>query len=419
MRTYESPYAISVILAICIVGAQLIMGCQGDETVPDASFPDASLTVLSESAPVFELEQDVAFGLSGGVEDALARPRYAGIDEEGYVYIHDFVRQGVTELKRFKPTGEFDRLVLRGGEGPFGWIQMEYPTNLFGIWVENSASIIVWNRLASEILVFDMHGEMITRSSWAHVAEDFELLSPVGRYKGDFLGYGLRTEPAGGSRPAQFAAYLRIRGDGAVVDTIWSNRRPADWMEITDGRVRARPSVSALPLPPVHSRPFGNGTLLEVQAPEPLYQESGVLTLIQLDGSVERRRRVLSYEAIPIPVREVKNRMLDPYRAQFSGQALRTLEGNIRVPQFAAPVLYFLPCPDGSVWIRLAPTSESLFSPGNTEDFLVIDMADHGMAYRVSVPGHRFLTVDRESKVWMTMETDLGEPYVASFALKR
>ena len=401
-----------------LMGAQWLFGCRGDALPPGDSLSD-----LLETAPLLDVQQVGVFGLGGGIGDALMSPQFVGTDEEGYVYVHDPADRGTTELKRFAPTGEFDRLVVRAGDGPFSWLEMWPPA----LWVESTDSIVIWNHATKEILVFDVNGTMRSRTSWTRIAGDFDALLPSGRYGGEFLTLAMRDELIGGMRASHYAAYLRVGGDGAVLDTVWSQRRPGDWIQVDlGGGVSTRASVLSLPHRYGYAVPFGHGGLLEVQAAEPRSWDSGTLTLTALGGSGPARSRTLAYRPLSLPVREIRKGRLDDASRSWSRypgrrSALRTLERNLDVPRFAPPFHIIHAFPDESVWCRLALTAEALLNPQrpvHQHEFLVISLDDRP-PFRVVLPPHRLFAVDEKGTIWLTVATEAGEPYVASFVIRR
>jgi hypothetical protein len=100
---------------------------------------------------------------------------------------------------------------------------------------------------------------------------------------------------------------------------------------------------------------------------------------------------------------------------------LRTLERNLDVPRFAPPFHIIHAFPDESIWCRLALTAEALLNPQrpvHQHEFLVISLDDRP-PFRVVLPPHRLFAVDEKGKIWLTVATEAGEPYVASFVIKR
>jgi len=411
----------------CLLGVTFSAGCRDDPPQPAAG----SLTAMLASAPVTHFDEDVVFGLSGGSNDDLSFPDFVGRDEQGYVYILDRIG-GLSELKRFAPSGEFDRLVVRGGDdGPFSWLRMESHWMDWGLWVESSSRIYIWSPVTADLLTFNVAGEMTSRNSWARVVQDFDHLVPVGRYDSDFLASFRRHEPSGDPRPILHQGYLRLREDGAVVDTVWSSRHPADRLELTrpDGRRQTVPLPSPVGMTEregtdgaLFARPFGaEGVegLMEVRVPEPGGADHGRITLRVVGADGTDRTETFSYRPIEIPVQERRSRLMERYqdRDRYSRAESREIEGYLHVQRYVPPFLSVGSPRDGSgsVWFWVASTPEALSVPDPEAfpDVLVAGL-DGRDPTRLSLPPHRSLSIDRDGTIWLTRWTEGLEPYVVS-----
>jgi hypothetical protein len=398
----------------------MLIGCDQPHPLPADSFD----TMLAE-APLVELEQELVVGLTEDPIALLAGPMFIGTDDEGFIYILDHLPREIQELKRYTPTGEFESVVILGGDGRFNWLKMLYFREPPGIWIEEDSRIGIWNPPSAEVLTFERDGSLVSRTSLARIAEQVDQLHVFGVYRDGYLAHfetasleGRRTH-----RPKVRSGYLRVSRDGLAVDTLWSDYSPGRYSVVYDGVRRSQVLARATPLPQRSAGSFAQRGLLEIQAPDPSNGDTGTIVFREIGPITMARVRAMSYRPVELQVDEVLDRRLSlsRVRERFSRSAVRDYERTLSIPRFVPPMVAVHAFPDESIWIRIARNSSEILSApeaGAMQEYLVLGWGDVEPV-RVRLRADRSFRVDHSGRIWIAEQTAIGEPFIAAYGIRR
>lgn len=396
----------------------MLIGC--DQPHP---LPADSLDRMLAEAPLVEVEQELVVGLTEDPRALLAGPMFIGTDDDGFIYILDHLPREIQELKRYTPTGEFESVVILGGDGRFNWLKMLYFRQPPGIWIEEDSRIGIWNPPSAEVLTFERDGSLVSRVSLARIAEQVDQLHVFGVYRDGYLAHfetasleGRRTH-----RPKVRSGYLRVSRDGLAVDTLWSDYSPAFYSVVYDGMRRREVLAMATPMPQRSAESFAQRGLLEIEAPDPSNGDTGTIVFREIGPITAARVRAMSYRPVELQVDEVLDRMLSRVRERLSRSAVRDYERTLSIPRFVPPMVNVRTFPDESIWIRIARNSAEILSvpeAGAMQEYLVLGWSDVEPV-RVRLRADRSFWVDHSGRIWIAEQTAIGEPFIAAYGIRR
>ena len=362
------------------------------------------------AAPVLRLEPEVRIAEVEG-DEAYQLARVAVIVEgpAGGIYVWD---ERLSDLRLFDSAGTFVRKLGRHGQGPGEYVDAS------GIAAAPGGDVVVWDPQSARFTVFTPDGTVRTSWRWQSPLIFAPHVLPTDTASNIYIPILIRaTNPSAGPDADRFA-YVRVRPDGRVVDTLTlPSDDPTPMLRAEGGGVS-----TGEPLPFADKRAVMTsrwGTVatthpgryaIDIPRPgAPLLRIERDIPAIPVEDD-ERRDRA---EAITRDMREV-----DP-TWRWSGPEIPRTKPHVRGLIFAA---------DGRVWVtrsaraeRQPPTDTTPGAPDQWIEPTTYDVfePDGRLLGEVTMPKRTKLHLALGDRIWTVQRDSLDVPSIVRFRLRR
>src|SRR5687767_6280139 len=338
---------------LVLVLAMSALNCNEPPAQPAAASVEL-VRAVSLGSPTIVIGQDA------GPDDDFLFPLIAGQDGSGSVYVYE---ARLNELRRFAPSGGFERVVARRGTGPG---EVAAPSTF----VIDSATVGVWEGRTGRYTRLSRDGRVLEEADLGLRAgrrQSTSLLYVLGNR--NFIVAARSEQPvACSARPIVNVTLLRVRAPGARSDTLYTYTTPSTLLRFHGGG-------TSVPDPGPTTGPLAvfdrfTTTLIRVERPVPASAGRATFSVQRIDddGHVEKRRD-FSVAATPFP-----RATRDSIERELLGIVERigsTQPGADPLwPDYypAVEIATMSKGRDGRLWLKLAPGSAP-----NAATWLVLD----------------------------------------------
>lgn len=390
---------------LCSALLMITAGCGSDQAL-------ATSEPLPTAGDPIVLEADLWIGQNAGANDDFIHPVVSGFGAAGSVYVFDI---RLRELRRFSPTGEFDRLIAGPGEGPG-----EFRTASVSILVD-SATIYIREQRGGRIIAFSASGQVVEDAAAAvprHLEATPATLEGMSASREMILRLRHQSPPSGAAgRPTTTFRFVRAAPDLTVVDTFYTYQIPENHLSLSGGRTSVLiPSPS---LGPSVSYDNSSNDLVRIDRPRPLSAEAATFTIQRIsdDGQIVHSR---SFHRPTFPVEDF---LADSLLARIQrvgelggGNMYESMEAAelrrvVGWPEYYPAVEQLILSEDGeTVWLRMS----SPFRDEQTE-WHILDR-EFNPVQRVSLPRRLMYPKMHRNAVWGTLLDDYA-PVVVRFTV--
>jgi len=376
----------------------VLIGCE----VPSDS------PAIMAALPEWRGETELTIGLSRDPGDEFIHPTVVGVDGTGSIYVYDW---GLEELSRFDETGSFLNIVAKEGEGPG---EFRSPSG-FGVesdsvWFsENHTDRIQWVAPDGEPL-------RIVHTGLTPGKLGVSSVIAIGFFDdGEPLIVSIEEVGVGSApfSPPLLWRYMRSKGDGETLDTLYEHQTPGRTILLHGGRTHiGYPGPEEYPI--VTYRPKEH-RVLRIERPVPVSPDEALVTLelVEEDGRVVRNRTLrLDPVRISAEVRDslwgrlVRSGTLGG-RMPLDRATEKELKQVAAWPDFFPPVETYARGPKESLWLKRA--GAELEGKG---EWLVVDSMFSPVA-RVFLPPNVSQFGFHRDQPWATLTDESGVPFVA------